>query len=157
MFHCNNKVVKYVPHLCPQKTDACHTINHPSHPPVATAHLAPAPPRARRDHAKQMDRGSRSSGPSPSTQISWGPLGRGSTQESYVSLAALSDTAAMIVAVRTASLQLWCWHVAESFRIYHQKSLLTTMRQFVVHIKTHSFNLSLRTAGIVKVALFYKY
>lgn len=105
---CNNKVLKHVPHLCPQKTGACHTINLPFRPPVATAHPARPPPRVQRDHAKQTDRGSHSSGPSQSTQISWDPLGRDSTQESYVSLSALSDAAAVIIPVRIAAVMLTC-------------------------------------------------
>lgn len=88
----NVKLKEYLslPLCVSQRTGVCHTINHPSPPPAATAHLAQPPPRARRDHARPRVPGSRSSGPSQSMQISWGPTGRDSTQASYVSDAAFS-------------------------------------------------------------------
>lgn len=80
------------PLLCSQRTGACHTINHLSPPPAATAHPAQPPPRARRDRARPRVPGSRSSGPSRSMRTSWGPTDRDSTQASYVSEAAFFFT-----------------------------------------------------------------
>lgn len=80
------KVCLSIPSLCFQRRGACHTVNHPSPPLVATAPLAQPPPRARQGHARPRVHDSHNSGPPQSTLNSWGPMDRDSTWESYVSI-----------------------------------------------------------------------